>query len=222
MNGFALEAIRQGAVDWSKVTPREIQELSKKMLDAAHVPPRIRAEYFRSFHRFSYEGPWLMANLYDLLSAIGETPDCRVLPTVGEVPWQSDILPEDLRAFYSECGGLTLFMSGDYPISIVSPARFRRANPVVLKSDCIDDISYHWFIVAENAGDIITIDCHPDRLGRCYDSHFEGHAMPGSCPIIARGFTSLLSTLFENRGEHWYWLRPDYQSMGDAYDGIKK
>jgi len=46
--------------------------------------------------------------------------------------------------------------------------------------------------------------------------------MPGSCPIIARGFTSLLSTLFENRGEHWYWLRPDYQSMGDAYDGIKK
>lgn len=43
-----------GRVNWSQVTPREIQELAHRMFDAAKVPASARAEYFRAFQQYIY------------------------------------------------------------------------------------------------------------------------------------------------------------------------
>jgi hypothetical protein len=43
-----------GSVNWSHVSPREIQSLTNRMLDAAGVPGAARAEYFRVFHQYIY------------------------------------------------------------------------------------------------------------------------------------------------------------------------
>ena len=42
----------------------------------------------------------------------------------------------------------------------------------------------------------------------------------GDCPVIAKSFTELLSQLVKNKGKRWYWLKEDFESLGDAYDDI--
>lgn len=37
-------------------------------------------------------------------------------------------------------------------------------------------------------------------------------------PVIARSFTELLARCYANRGNHPYWLRPEFVLLGDAYD----
>ncbi|GIX58240.1 hypothetical protein BPADB04_32700 [Bacillus paranthracis] len=39
-----------GKVDWKSVSPKEIQELTGKMFDAANVPRLARQEYYRAFN----------------------------------------------------------------------------------------------------------------------------------------------------------------------------
>lgn len=41
-----------GKIDWSKVSPTEIQELSERMFDAADVPASVRAEYYKQLKTF--------------------------------------------------------------------------------------------------------------------------------------------------------------------------
>lgn len=43
-----------GKVDWTKVTPQEVQSLSEKMMDAASVPEAARRSYYQEFHRYIY------------------------------------------------------------------------------------------------------------------------------------------------------------------------
>jgi len=43
-----------GTVDWTTVTPREIFDLSERMLDAAETPPDARLEYYRQFTSYVY------------------------------------------------------------------------------------------------------------------------------------------------------------------------
>lgn len=47
-----------GFVDWKKVSPREIQELSEKMFDAAGVPEFARREYYSAFNQYIYSLEW--------------------------------------------------------------------------------------------------------------------------------------------------------------------
>jgi hypothetical protein len=44
-----------GAIDWTKVTPQEIQALAEQMFDAARVPIEARQAYYRVFSRYIYE-----------------------------------------------------------------------------------------------------------------------------------------------------------------------
>jgi hypothetical protein len=81
------------------------------------------------------------------------------------------------------------------------------------------DISDNWYRVArQDIQENISIDLHPMRLGRCYDSFWDRHAVRGDSPIVAMTFPELLERLFNQRGEHWYWLEPGYKGYGDAYD----
>ncbi|WP_442961179.1 hypothetical protein [Pseudogracilibacillus sp. SO30301A] len=41
-------------VDWQSVSPREIQELTERMFDAANAPKSARHEYYNSFNKYNY------------------------------------------------------------------------------------------------------------------------------------------------------------------------
>ncbi len=43
-----------GKVDWTKVSPQEIQKLSERMFDVAKVPEYARRNYYEEFHKFIY------------------------------------------------------------------------------------------------------------------------------------------------------------------------
>ncbi|MED0703753.1 hypothetical protein [Aeribacillus composti] len=43
-----------GKVDWKTVSPREMQQLTERMFDAAGVPQSARREYYRAFHQYIY------------------------------------------------------------------------------------------------------------------------------------------------------------------------
>ncbi len=147
--------------------------------------------------------------------------DCEVYSPSGYPAFFSDNhhLPDDLNEFYTLCGGLGLFLESDYPIYIVSPQEFVLANPVIVGELCPDDISSEWYIIADNKnGQYITIDLSSERFGRCYDSFWDRHGVVGDCPMIAYTFSELLYNMITNRGGYWYWLRDDFQLLGDAYN----
>ena len=164
----------------------------------------------------------------DLLHKIANTPDCIVHPRRGFPTLLPDhFLPPELREFYSLCGGVSLFSSSFYSMNIVSPEEFVLANPEILIGatqadlDALSkDITGFWYIIGkeESILQYITIDLGKGRSGRCYDSFWDRYAMPGYMPIIALSFYDLLNNLYINHGEYWYWLRPDFPSLGDAYD----
>lgn len=158
----------------------------------------------------------------EAIAKIQTTPGCQVFPPNGLPTIQKEhLLPDDLRHFYTLCGGLHLFEEADCSVTIVPPTEVVLANPVIVGklAESVEDISWSWYLIAhDDNGDFLTIDLSHERSGRCYDSCFEVHAVAGSCPIIARSFTDLLTRLYENSGQYWYWLRPDFVSLGDAYD----
>lgn len=159
-----------------------------------------------------------------LITRIQATLDCQVLAPVGiPILHEGHLFSDDLRTFYTLCGGIRLFEGRDYAVTIVPPIQFVVANPVIVGEVVEDDISSTWYIIADDGnGDYLTIDLSRERLGRCYDSFFDRHGVGGSCPIIATSFTDLLTRLFENQGQYWYWLRSDFVPLGDAYDGIDR
>lgn len=127
------------------------------------------------------------------------------------------------------CGGATLYDRSEYAVDIVGPQEFILANPAIFldvfgKPSEMDmrkkeNISWSWYIVGKgNSGEYIVIDLDEARLGRCYYSFWDRHAMKGYSPIIAVSFTDLLQRLIENKGERWYWEQPGFKSLGDAYD----
>jgi hypothetical protein len=160
-----------------------------------------------------------MMDIKKLIKKIMDTDDCFVSPSKGLPNIPSEYkLPKDLEDFYKFCGGAMLYQSSAYGIEIVNPDKFIRANPVIRDEEGKDDISYHWYIVGKSDEQIITIDLNESRNGRCYDSFWDRHAMPGNCPIIAESFADLLQNLLNGKGVYWYWLEDKFHEIGDAYD----
>lgn len=167
-----------------------------------------------------------MIKIEEVIARIRNTSDCLIDPPKGlPVINAEHILPKDIQEFYQLCGGVSLFCSSVYSMNIVSPDKFLLANPVLFtgisEADLRaskGDISWSWYIIgAGENGQFITIDLNPKRLGRCYDSFWDCHAMPGYSQIVAKSFTELLLQLVKNQGKYWYWLRSDFNSYGDAY-----
>lgn len=160
-----------------------------------------------------------------LLEMIRNSKSCIVFPSSG-MPQISGkhSLPEDLKEFYMECGGIKFFVDSDYAIEIVGPDKLVLSNPVILPEGWEedvpeDDISNDWYIVAEAGPEQrISIDLGKNRVGKCYDSFWDIHASPGDCPVLALSFSELLEKIFSCKGEYWFWLASDFSSLGDAYD----
>ncbi len=156
-------------------------------------------------------------SIAQLIQSIRERDDCEIKQANGLPDISLEELPKDVLEFYTLTGGALLFSESPYSIEIVSPKNFVRANPIIRGDSGEDDISFDWYIVATSGEQYITIDLAPSRLGRCYDSFWDCHAIKGSCPIIAMSFSELLERLHDSKGENLYWLESQFIDLGDAY-----
>src|SRR5262245_9597659 len=96
-----------------------------------------------------------------------------------------------------------LFQQNDYHALIVPPDRVVPANPIIVGQEYADDITASWHIIADDGnGDYLTIDLHPERLGRCYDSFHETHGLVGDCPVIVSQWTGSLLRSAPTMGSH--------------------
>jgi antitoxin YokJ len=164
-----------------------------------------------------------MADIATLVNQIRSHPDCVVLPPSGlPTLLPGHILPADLRYFYEVTGGATLFDSEPSP-NIILPSEQVELTSLAVLGDVLEgDISASWYaLVFDGNGDYLSIDCHPERLGRCYDTFHETFASPGSTPIIATSFTELLVRLLQGGGRYQYWVAEGFQPLGDAYSGYQ-
>ncbi|MCB9589839.1 MAG: SMI1/KNR4 family protein [Polyangiaceae bacterium] len=137
-----------------------------------------------------------------ILEELRADPSVVLLPVTG-LPQlrRGHFLPDELRAFYSSCGGLELARDSSYAMRVVTPAEFVSANLEIVGEDVPDDISDSWYLLCRGAGDqVLTIDCSRERLGRCYDSYWEVHGVVGSCAVVAQSFGQLLALLVNAAG----------------------
>lgn len=154
----------------------------------------------------------------ELIDTIAKTSGCLVQPPAGLPSAEGYVLPDDLVSFYSQCGGISFFIGRENGITIVSPDEFTKANPVIAGVSDTGDLSDDWFIVAREGGQYVSIDLNPDRLGKCYDSFWDRHAVAGSSTVIAESFTEFLQKIATHSGKEWFWTSPGFKSLGDAYD----
>lgn len=158
-------------------------------------------------------------DIEEIIRRIAATAGCSVLAPAGVPAVEPHRLPRDVESFYQACGGCVLYADSDYPFRVVGPSEFQPANPVIAGVSGDDDISSLWYIVGRGgSGEYVTIDLDDSRAGRCYDSFWDRHAVAGSSPIIALSLADLLHRVHANEGKHWYWLRPEFEDLGDAYD----
>ena len=162
-----------------------------------------------------------MTEMQRLLDRIRRTHDCSVAVPRGQpVLRDGDRLSDDLAEFYGLVGGVSLFEHGTYPIRVVGPEDLVRANPEIVGTDCPDDISDSWYIVARG-GRRRRLPSTAALSGLVGATTASGtcHGLAGDCRVVALSFTELLRRLFDNGGGYWYWLAGDAPTYGDAYGG---
>ena len=156
-----------------------------------------------------------------LVARIATDPECELYPPAGKPSLEPGLeLPPDLARFYERCGGCALFPPSAYGVEISPPGQLVRINEELLHEAFPDDPSHGWFTIGRTQGTdtVASVDLRPGRLGRCYLALFDRHGIVGGCPVIARSFTELLTRLYADGGDHWYWFREGFESLGDAYD----
>lgn len=155
--------------------------------------------------------------------------NCKVLPCEAVRANILATLPDDVKEFYSLCGGMTLFEDSPYSVRIVSPDEMKPADPVIVGEEIIrgeiekgtyeNAISKDWYIIADlGNSDYIVIDMNENRKGRCYSALWDSYPSQEDTPVIAMSFTELIERLVENNGDYWFFLQKDFHSYGDAYD----
>ena len=166
-------------------------------------------------------------SLKEVLDKIKKDDSCNLIETKEQRELPNN-LPEDVFEFYSNYDGIDFFKNKSYGIKIVSIDEFKTTNSILFPPDDViweeleDDISQNWFLIAksEELSQYISIDLSEKNKGKCYDSFLETHANPDDSPIIAMNFTELLKRIYSVKGENWFWLESNFESYGDAYDGI--
>lgn len=168
-----------------------------------------------------------------VVARIAETPGCVLLPPDGlpnVAPWHR--IPDDVRRFYTLCGGATLFAEGGAPLVVVTPRAFVSANPVVMPevdfaspevAHFADDASWAWYHLADAGnGNHVVIDCAADGSGngRCIDANHETYPAAGQTPVIALTLVELLwRRQTTGSPDAHYWEGDfDFRPHGDAYD----
>lgn len=190
----------------------------------------MRNEYYTELISYLYKLLDKGANMIKkIIEDIKNKSNCRILPSTTVPADIFDILPDDIKEFYTLCGGIILFEDMPYSARTVPPEEFVLANPVILGEEIINseiekgtyenEISKEWYIVADlYNSDYIVIDMNEKRKGKCYKAFWDSYPDEGDTPIISLSFTELLEKLSQNDGEYWFFLKKDFKSYGDAYD----
>lgn len=158
--------------------------------------------------------------MIELLAKVENYADCRVSHPSGQPALRNGhALPPDVAEFYSLCGGIVLFESAPFSLTIVAPSEFEPSNLVITGTALYHDPSDDWYVIAKSGSDqLVSIDLSPERLGRCYDSFWDRHAVAGSSPVVARSLEELIVCALQSEGKTLFWLQPQFVSLGDAYD----
>lgn len=171
-----------------------------------------------------------MKTISEIIAQVGQEHGCVIEPPSGlpSLP-QGLLLPPDLHEFYSLCGGMDLFPEEDWGWRIVAPSEFLRADHVILEGayqdhpeDFDGTVSEGLYVIAVRGcgPDYISIDTHPARLGRCFDSYSGDHGT-GSSRVVALSFTEMLQKLFENRQCLYFWENAFYGYFGWPDERLK-
>ena len=162
--------------------------------------------------------------LKEIINQLKISPNFTVTEPCGYPDIQNGyILPDDIKEFYSICGGLICYTQhGGFPIEILHPSDVKLSNVVLLGKRYDEDISSSWYLIADaKDGNFISIDFDPARLGRCYESFEYSHAVANNCPVIALSFTELLNSIYKYTGDYFFWKdNPEFIRHGDAYDTV--
>lgn len=167
----------------------------------------------------------------ELVEIVTKISDCIVYPSNG-LPIVPDgyILPNDIKEFYSLCGGMDLYLNTEgFFYKILPPEKFLFANSEILGEETVLEISSSeeyqgdvtldcFTIVSDSNGDFLVTDLNKMRHGLCYDAFHETYGLVGDMPIIAKSFTELLKKLIKNEGKSIFWLDDNFEPLGDAYD----
>jgi antitoxin YokJ len=153
-----------------------------------------------------------MSSIQDLVTAIKLDSSCEVPPSQGLPKIDSRfVLPDDVKVFYEQCGGMWLFGNSEYPTTILEPIRFLPANGVCLSELSKEEIenslgaehfSWGWHIVAEFGGgdELAAINLGiGNEFGYCYDCFWETY--PNKDRLFAKSFSDFLERLFAARGK---------------------
>lgn len=157
----------------------------------------------------------------ELLDLVAASSRAVVLPPAGRPTVGAGYrLPQDLAEFYKLCGGIEFLDTPQhYGVIVSPPAQLLPTNPILIGEQVDDDITSSWHVIGRTFNnDLISIDLHPARLGRCYDSFYEVHGVPGSCEVIAASFSAMLMEFLNDPGDGWYWTSPGWPRLGDAYE----
>lgn len=164
-------------------------------------------------------------NITELIDLIKQDENCEIKPANKEIALPANI-PNDLKEFYELTDGIKLFENEPYGITITGREEFIPTNKYLYPKDDViweeleGEVCNEWYLIAkvDEMRQYISIDLTAERLGQCYDSFYEIHSLEGDSTIVAKNFTDLLTKLYQNKGQHWYWLQDDFEKLGDAYD----
>jgi hypothetical protein len=157
-------------------------------------------------------------SLSEILDLLISTAECSFRPATHLPKIEPAlILPPDLAEFYSRFSEARLFGPVSDPrYHILPPAEFVRIGLVVYGQQSSNPLQHSWYALAHvQDGNYIAIDCHPSRVGYCYDVFHETADDLSYCQIIALSFTELLN-LAAIAGDSAWWLKEDVKGYGYA------
>lgn len=159
-----------------------------------------------------------MRSLNDILDDLQSRADCTFRPA-SQLPVLPDglQLPPDLAAFYRRYSEAKLFGDPSDPRYHLSrPKKFVQIGLAIYGEPTPNPLQQSWFALAHvQDGNYIAIDCHPSRLGYCYDAFHETIDLLDYCNVITRSFTELMNRVAEAGDEAW-WLDKDFKGYGHA------
>jgi hypothetical protein len=139
-------------------------------------------------------------------------------------------VPTDLRELHQLCAGVSLHVDADYPWWLTGPSGVVPAGPLLLTPEVAEqvaaedpaDLTNSCYVIAQEApgatgGQLVVVDLHPERVGRCYLTAWDSFGLVGEMPIVALSMAELLGWLLRLRGGSPMDHLPD---LGDAYDAL--
>lgn len=76
-------------------------------------------------------------DIKEVIDKIKNTSNCMVCSPCGLPSLEEDVeLPDDIKIFYKNCGGVSLFPNEEYGFTIVGPDEMVQANPVIAGEPC--------------------------------------------------------------------------------------